>query len=279
MSTPPITGWIPKVSAEPKPEEVHRLLTLAFQKLNNHAVAFGLQQEKINSLKAGASTTIVEGGGSGGGGTITPASPGGVPINNQSSSTSYATASTDDGALIVLSDASPIAVSLTSQSPPWSCFIANQSALGGGTATLTPVTGTISYAGHPAASSMPLLPAYGTLVAFDGTNWFAFTMPIVPVTFSAILHQFLTAYDAATGVFSAAQPDYSDLTGTPQLANTIAPVAGEFLTGYDATTGNFSQATPTGLSVTITTAALTALGTQGSMQFQNGILIAQTPAT
>ena len=34
-----------------------------------------------------------------------------------------------------------------------------------------------------------------------------------------------------------------------------------------------------GLSVTITTAALTALGTQGSMTFTNGILTAQTQAT
>lgn len=35
----------------------------------------------------------------------------------------------------------------------------------------------------------------------------------------------------------------------------------------------------TGITVTITTAALTALGTQGSMTFTNGILTAQTPAT
>ena len=35
----------------------------------------------------------------------------------------------------------------------------------------------------------------------------------------------------------------------------------------------------TGITVTITTAALTALGTQGSMTFTNGILTAQTQAT
>lgn len=35
----------------------------------------------------------------------------------------------------------------------------------------------------------------------------------------------------------------------------------------------------TGFSGTITTAALTGGGTQGSMTFQNGVLIAQTPAT
>ena len=37
--------------------------------------------------------------------------------------------------------------------------------------------------------------------------------------------------------------------------------------------------TPTGLSVTITTAKLTALGTNGSMTFTNGILTSQTQAT
>jgi hypothetical protein len=35
----------------------------------------------------------------------------------------------------------------------------------------------------------------------------------------------------------------------------------------------------TGITATITTAALTALGTQGSMTFVNGILTAQTQAT
>lgn len=36
---------------------------------------------------------------------------------------------------------------------------------------------------------------------------------------------------------------------------------------------------PAGLSVTITTSALTGGGTEGSMKFVNGILVAQTPAT
>jgi hypothetical protein len=352
-TTPPITAWVPKISADPKPDEIHRLFTLAFQKLGNHATAFGIQQANINSIKAGVSNTIIQGGGSGGGGSITPATPGGIPVNNQSGSTSYATASTDDGALIVLSNASPIAVTLTSQSPPWSCFIANQSALGGGTATMTPASGTIN-----GSATLVLLPSYFALVAFDGTNWFAATLPIVPVSFGPISHEFLTAYNAATGSLSAAQPEFTDISGvaspaqlptptsstlggvessgpithqwvnqidtsgtphlsqpafgdvsgsaatgqigtgtpsagryvdggtgawtvlpSPTLPATIAPVAGEFLTGYNATTGEFSQATPTGLSVTIVTAALTALGTQGSMQFVNGILVNSVPAT
>lgn len=44
-------------------------------------------------------------------------------------------------------------------------------------------------------------------------------------------------------------------------------------------TGTVDTALLAGLSVTITTAKLTTLGANGSMQFQNGLLIAQTPAT
>ena len=279
-TTPPITAWVPKISADPKPDEIHRLFTLAFQKLGNHATAFGIQQAKINSIKAGVSNTIIQGGGSGGGGSITPATPGGIPVNNQSGVTSYATASTDDGALIVLSNASPIAVTLTSQSPPWSCFIANQSALGGGTATLTPASGTIN-----GSATLVLLPSYFALVAFDGTNWFAATLPIVPVSFGAISHEFLTAYNAATGSFSAAQPAFTDISGTAQVAQggtgTSSPslVAGTNVSISGSWPNQTINATTTGLSVTIVTAALTALGTQGSMTFLNGLLVSQTPAT
>lgn len=220
MSTPPITGWVPKVSANPTPAEIHRNLTLIFQKLANHASAFGIQQAKINSLKSGTVTKVFEGGSGGGYSSSSTA----LTVNNQSGVTSYATASGDNGALIVLSDASPIAVSLTGQAPPFGCFIANQ---GAGTATLTPAlfgssTPTISYAGHPGSASMPLLGGYGTLIGFDGSNWWALTMPIVPVTFSAISHQFLTAYDDATGSFAAAQPDFTDISGTATAAQVPA---------------------------------------------------------
>lgn len=299
MSTPPITTWVPKVSAEPTPAEIHRLFTLAFQKLGNHATAFALQQAKINAIHSGNSTTIVES--SGGGGSIVPSIPGGIPVNNQSGQTSYTTASTDDGALIVLSDASAIAVSLTPQSPPWSCFITNQSALGGGVATLTPASGTIN-----GAASLAVPPSYAAIVAFDGSNWWALTMPVVPVGNAGVAHEWIASYDAATGVFTLSQPAFADVSGVastaqigtgtpsageyvdggtgawtalPTLPATIAPVAGQFLTGYDAATGNFSQATPAGLSVTITTAALTSGGTQGSMTFVNGLLVSQVQAT
>lgn len=102
---------------------------------------------------------------------------------------------------------------------------------------------------------------------------------IIPGNTPAILHQWIDAYDASTGMFHQSQPDYSDLTGTPTLPVTKTAVTGEYLTAYDSTTGAFSQSTPAGISVTVTTAALTLGGTQGSMTYVGGLLTAQTPAT
>jgi phage shock protein PspC (stress-responsive transcriptional regulator) len=126
-----------------------------------------LLKGQIAGVKAGASTTVFEGGGGGGGGVL-PGNGPGVPVNNQSGVTTYVTVFGDDGTLIVFSDASAIAVSLTTQTPPWSCFISNQ---GAGTVTLTPITGTISYAGNPGAASMPVPGGFSGFAAFDGTNW------------------------------------------------------------------------------------------------------------
>ncbi len=233
MSTPAIAYTGPTVDSS-VPFEVRRHLQLIFQKLGNHTQAFQLQQAKINAIKSGTSTTIEEG--SSGGGSIIPFTPQpGIPINNQSGVTSYTTMSGDNGALIVLSDASPIAVSLTPQTPPFGVFICNQ---GAGTATLTPaaigaVTPTISYTGNAGASSMPLLSGYGCLVGFDGSNWWALTMPIVPLSFSVISHEFLTSYDATTGEFSSSTIGFSDLTGIATTAQigTGTPSAGEYVDG------------------------------------------------
>jgi hypothetical protein len=197
-------------------------------------------------------------------------------VNNQTGATSYATLQSDDGALLILSDASAVAVSLTKLTVPFLLFAVNW---GAGLVTLTPASGTISSIGNLAAANLTLKQGYSAMIVFDGTNWWAETLPVVPTSFTAVTHEFLTAYNAATGAFTAAQPAYSDISGTPTLPATKAPVTGEYLTGYDATTGAFSASTTAGISVTITTAALTVTGTQGSMTFVGGILTAQTPAT
>ena len=67
------------------------------------------------------------------------------------------------------------------------------------------------------------------------------------------------------GSISGVVIPYTDISGLATVAHTGA---------YLDLSG-----TPTGLSVTITTAKLTTLGTNGSMTFTNGILTSQTQAT
>lgn len=220
-------------------------------------------------------------------------------VNDQSGQTSYTTQTQDAGALVILNDASPVSVVLNfAVGTPWVTNLINE---GTGTVTITATSGTIN-----GGSSFILLPTYFATIYFDGINWEASTLPIVPVNSPAVLHQFMTGYNAGTGLFSRAQPAFTDVsgiaattqigTGTPTAGKyvdgaagawttlptvpaTIAPVTGEYLTGYNAGTGLFSQSTPAGITVTITTAALTVGGTTGSQTFTNGLLTAQTPAT
>lgn len=231
--TPPLQ-YQPRIDPQ-APPWLRQNLTLVFQKLNNHAQAFALQQQQISAIKAGTSTTttVVEGtGGGGGGGSSTV----GVPVNNQSGETSYTTLSGDNGALILFSDSGAIAVSLPSQTTPWSCFIANQGALGDGTVTLTPTSGTIN-----GNATLAILPTYVALVAFDGTNWWAATLPVVPVSTSAVTHEWLASYDSSTGAFTQTQPAFSDISGV--AAPDQLPVA------TDAALGVVE---PDGTTITIT---------------------------
>lgn len=228
MSTPAIQYSGPVISAE-VPWETRRHLQLIYQKLANHTQAFSLQQQQIKSA-GGSTTTVYEGtvGGS------SPISLGGV--NNQSGVTSYETTQGDNGVVLVLNDASAVAVTLNSAvSPPYYLNVTN---FGAGLVTFTPTSGTIN------GTASTSLPSGGfTILVFDGTNWHG------------------------TAVLNIVVP-----------ANTPS-VAGEYFTGYNSATGAFSVSSPAGLSVTITTAKLTATGTNGSQTFIGGILTAETAAT
>jgi hypothetical protein len=84
----------------------------------------------------------------------------------------------------------------------------------------------------------------------------------------------VTSFSAGTTGLTPSSPT----TGAVVLAGTLAVTNG----GTGATTDSGARTNlglGGGLSVTIVTAALTALGAQGSMTFVNGILTAQTQAT
>lgn len=157
MTTPSQT-FVPKISPD-VPWEVAHHITLLYQKLN------GVAQAVVTAHTAAVgTTTVVEriqaGGGGGGGGFSAVIGF----VNDQAGHTSYTTQPGDNGALIILNDASPIAVTLgVASGTPWFCWMTN---LGAGTATLTPVSGTVN-----GSASFSLLQNYTTIVAFDGVNF------------------------------------------------------------------------------------------------------------
>lgn len=103
-------------------------------------------------------------------------------VNDQSGETSYTTQTSDNGTLLLLSDAAAIAVTLNSSvAKPWLCFAMNW---GAGLVTFTPQSGTISYIGNLGAASMTLATGYLTMIVFDGMNFWAATLPVVPVPLS-----------------------------------------------------------------------------------------------
>jgi hypothetical protein len=128
-------------------------------------------------------------------------------VNPQPGVTAYTTQQSDAGQEIVLNSALPIAVTLNfNVTLPWFATLTNQ---GSGTATLTPSSGTIN-----GGASFALLSNYTSLVTFDGTNWWASALPVVPVNTPAVSYEWLKAYNAATGVFTQTQPAFSDISGT-----------------------------------------------------------------
>ena len=234
---------LPEDSAHPAVREALQVHDNALVALNQ---AIGALNSTVSALApttaAATSTTVVQSVSSE---TIVQGTSQNLgTVNDQTGNVTYTTQQSDYGAFIILNDASPIAVTLSVLASvplitlPWYTVFLN---LGAGTATLTPVSGKISYGSTVGAASMPLAGGAFAMVVFDGTNFEASVLPVSP-------------------------------------QNTPA-VAGVYLTGYNSTTGAFSVSTPAGLSVTIVTAKLTVGGTQGSQVFTNGSLTSQVQAT
>lgn len=164
---PPIQSSGPVISPEVD-WETRRHLQLLYQKLGNHTQAFQLQQQQIANLKAGSTTTNIIAGGGGSAPAPPPPPPstgflGQGLINNQTGATSYITQPGDNGILLVLNDAAPVAVTLTTNAAPFYLVITN---MGTGTATLTPSTGTIN-----GGASLALLQGQTVIASCDSTNW------------------------------------------------------------------------------------------------------------
>lgn len=161
-----------KGKIHPAAQNAFRLLYDAIQ---DHDTAIVALNTKVESLTPTTPVTPAT--------PTTPTTPtsGSFPylgdVNSQTGN-AYTTALTDNGGLIVLSFAGTVAVTLTSGvTPPFFVSILN---LATGTATLTPSTGNISYTGHIAATSMPILSGGWAILYFDGTNWWSLTAFTTP---------------------------------------------------------------------------------------------------
>lgn len=159
MSTPQIQYSGPTIAPDVD-WEVRRHLQILYQKIGNHVQGISLLTQKVNAIKSG-STTITAGPG---GGASVPISLGGV--NDQSGNTAYTTTAGDDGVVLLLNDASPVAVTLDSSADPNFYFYATN--FGVGLATLTPTSGTINGAASFAIPTDGL-----SLILWNGTDWFA----------------------------------------------------------------------------------------------------------
>lgn len=167
-------------------------------------------------------------------------------VNNQSGNVAYSTTMADASAFIILSDASPVAVSLTAApviTLPWACVLVNE---GVGLVTATPASGTISYPNNIAAASIPVAQGQAAIICFDGTNFFSVIIAVQPQNTPSIVHQWITAYNSITGVFSQSQPAVGDVTGaapiaSPTFTGTVTeptpPVLTAAVTATSATTG------------------------------------------
>jgi hypothetical protein len=191
--------------------------------------------------------------------------PGLGTVNDQTGRTAYTTQTGDNGAVILFDDASAVAVTLNSTvAKPYFFFVTN---LGTGTATLTPTSGLIN-----GSASYALLPNDTAIITFESPDWVAAGVAPGPSNTPAVTHEWLNSYNSTTLAFTQTQPAFADISGTAAAGQVPALSA---LSGQITT----SQLPASGITATITTAALTIAGTQGSMTFQNGILTAQTPAT
>jgi len=134
-------------------------------------------------------------------------------VNDQSGQTAYTVQGTDSGSLVVLNDASPIAVTLNSTVVlPYFVFLANQ---GTGTATMAASSGVIN--------GTTAIPGASSVMAFyDGANWWIWYVQssggVPPLNTPAVAHEWIDAYDSSTGIFTQTQPAFSDISGEIAVA-------------------------------------------------------------
>ena len=167
---------------------------------------------------------------------------------SEQSSASYTLQNTDYQGIIIFASAAAVNVALNSNVT--SNFQATILNLGSGSIALATSDGSAINGGP---SSLTLASGQGVQVFFANRAWLAYAgttvIQIVPHSVGPVAHEWVNSYNATTGLFTESQPSFADISGN--LAEAQLPIAG--------------------VTHTVTLAALTTLGTQGSITFTNGI--------
>jgi hypothetical protein len=108
------------------------------------------------------------------------------------------------------------------------------------------ITGTLADGTNSVGTTGQVLESTGT-----GTVWT--TLGVLPQTFSPVANEFLTGYNATSGVFSAAQPSAANLSNGVTGTGAVVLAAASTLTGAVSIVG--PPAAPTSLNLSNTTAA------------------------
>jgi hypothetical protein len=241
MTTTAQNSYYPQVDKSVDPKvTVH--LQRVYPALDNHDKAIRALNAKVTALQKTTSATTVtktisSSTSSSGGGGSTTSFPGLGYVNPQPGITAYTIQQSDSGAEVQFSDAAAIAVTLdTALNSPFFSFLTN---LGPSLVTLTPNGG--STINGNATFDLPKNSL--CVVVLSNLLWYATAIQIVPVNTPAVAHEFWTAYNDTTGAFTAAQPDFGDLTGTLQ--------AGQLLDGTSASLGGAAMIAGQTISITV----------------------------
>lgn len=211
-----IQSWRPDLNGKIHPAAVSAI-NLIMDALQDHDTAIVAVNNKITTPAATPSTVVPS----------TPSSsnsPSSLGLVNVQTGTTYATQLTDNGGLLVLNNAAPIAVTLTATvAAPWFMSVVN---LGSANAVFTPSAGMVN-----GVATLTLGPNGGAFIYFDGTSFWAPFIPIVPATKTVVAHQWLASYDASTGLFTQSAPAIADITGLTAALALLAPIASPTFTG------------------------------------------------
>lgn len=279
MSTTPksaLVKWWPAISDEPTPSETSLHTRLLFNGLNDANQAIVTLKGQLDGATQTVTTNIIQS--SGGSSPAPPAPPNLFPglggVNDISGDVTYTTTGTDNGVLLILNDASGTAVMLNSGvTSPFFLFTSNLGTVGVG--TFTPNSGTIN-----GTASFALNPLYTAIMVFDGTNWHATALPIVPSSMAKVAHEWLDSYNAATGAFTQAQPAFTDISGVATVAQIPALPESQItgLTADLASKAPLASPTFTGVVTQPDASVLTAATTATSATAGAATALPATPA-